>query len=312
MNIALVTPASVYPPRPFAASEIESLGIDRAQVRAAIRSGDLLTPFRGVYVRAGADDSIDSRARALVSAVSAEHIVCDRTAAWIHGIDAYAYAEREGTPVIETCAIRGHTRTRRGMVDGRVRDLRPTDVMEIDGLRVTTPLRTALDLGCNLRRREALSALNDFARCHDVTRQALQKELPRFKGRRGVVQLRDLLPLVDPRIESPRESWVDLALSDAGLPRPERQVWIEVDGVPTYRLDFAYRLARIAIEYDGEEAHESTPEQREYDEERRAWLVANGWTVIVVRRGDFTGDRLDSWIRQVKEALQAPYSSRRF
>jgi hypothetical protein len=58
--------------------------------------------------------------------------------------------------------------------------------------------------------------------------------------RRGVLQLRELVPLVDRRMESRREAWTPLAIHDAGLPLPEPQVWSEVDGVPTYRLDIAY------------------------------------------------------------------------
>ena len=50
--------------------------------------------------------------------------------------------------------------------------------------------------------------------------------LPRFRRRRGVVQLRELLELVDARIESARESWTWLEIHDAGLPLPEPQVWI--------------------------------------------------------------------------------------
>jgi hypothetical protein len=184
--------------------------------------------------------------------------------------------------------------------------------MEVDGLRVTTPLRTALDLGCNLRRREAFAALNAFARLCGVTADELRAELPAFRRRRGVVQLRELTQLVDPRLESPRESWTLLAIHDAHLPLPEPQVWVDVDGVATYRLDFAYRRRRICIEYDGFDFHERTAEQRRHDQERRAWLLADGWTVIVVRKGDFTGVRLDAWLRELRQALARPYSNRRW
>lgn len=72
------------------------------------------------------------------------------------------------------------------------------------GVRVTTPLRTALDLGCLLRAREAIAALDAFARLHGIPTALLTAELPRFKRRRGVRQLRTLVPLVDGRAESAR------------------------------------------------------------------------------------------------------------
>jgi hypothetical protein len=154
--------------------------------------------------------------------------------------------------------------------------------------------------------------LNQFAREHGVSPEAMAIELGRYRRRRGVIQARQLVPHVEPRVESARESWTLLAIADAGLPLPEPQVWIEIDGVPTYRLDFAYRRHRICVEYDGVEAHERTPEQREHDRKRRAWLCENGWTVIVVRLGDFTGERLDAWLARLREALATGYTTRRW
>ena len=137
--------------------------------------------------------------------------------------------------------------------------------MTIDRVAVTTPLRTALDLGCNLRRRDALAALDQFMGTHGLTREEYAAAAGRYFRRRGVVQLRQLIPLADPRAESPRESWTRLAIIDAGLPCPELQVWIEIDGVRSIRLDLAYPRHRIVVEYDGEELHDQTPEQREHD-----------------------------------------------
>ena len=79
--------------------------------------------------------------------------------------------------------------------------------------------------------------------------------------------------------------------------------------MPTYRLDFAYRRRRVCVEYDGEEAHR---DQEEYDADRRAWLRDHGWTVIVVRQGDFGDEALDRWLAELREALAAAYSNRRW
>lgn len=171
---------------------------------------------------------------------------------------------------------------------------------------------TALDLGCHLRRREAFAALNALVRIHAIPCADLWTSSRRLRGRRGVRQLRELLRLADPRVESARESWTLLAIHDAGIPLPEPQVWIEVDGVPTFRLDFAYRRAKVCVEYDGFEAHDASQEQRDYDRRRRAWLEAHGWTVIVVRVGDFTGEALERWLDDLRAALRPTYSPRRF
>ena len=102
---------------------------------------------------------------------------------------------------------------------------------------------------------------------------------------RGVIQLRQLIEIAHALSESPGESATRLVIIDAGLPAPELQHWVTVNGVPTYRLDLAYPAHRVAVEYDGREFHDS-PEQRARDAARRRWLREHGWTVIVVTKDD--------------------------
>jgi hypothetical protein len=300
------------PDRPFRTNDLASLGLTRRRLADALAEGSVRRVFTGVAVASRAADSIELRAAALALVLGPEHVVCDRTAAWLHGVDALLYQEHEILPAVEVCALRGNQPSGRAGVDGRSRDLAPQDIMIIGGVRVTTPIRTALDLGCQLRRREAYAALNAFARQHELRVETLRAAAQRFRRRRGVRQLRELLGLIDPRVESARESWTLLAIYDAGLPLPEPQVWIEIDGRPTYRLDLAYRLSKVCVEYDGFDFHERDAGQRAYDEERRDWLRHDGWIVIVVRRGDFTGDALERWLRELREALRPTYSNRRF
>lgn len=304
--------AIALPERPFTRAALRELGMSDWGIRQLLASGAIRRVIHGVYVRDDLDDSIELRIESVAMVVDPGHVVIDRTAAWIQGVDVLLFAEHDFVPPVETCALRGRHPTERSAADGRRRDLAPEDVTVVGGVRVTTPLRTAMDLGCNLRRRDAMAALIAFAREHGITAALIRRRLPRFRRRRGVVQLRELVDLIDPRIESAREAWVWLAIHDAGIPEPEPQVWIDVGGVPTYRLDFAYRRSRVCVEYDGVDFHDKTDEQRRLDKERRDWLRAHGWTVIVVRLGDFTGDGLDRWLRELREALRPTYSNRRW
>lgn len=301
-----------YPNHPFTLTDAARLGIPRHRVHLAVRDGVLRRVLRGVFVRAEVPDSIELRAAAASIVVGPSSVITDRTAAWVHGVDVLTHGEHDALPPIESCVLRWKSRSRRHGVDGRTRDLADDDIMIISGVRVTTPLRTALDLGCNLHRKDALAALDQFIRIHGLTCDALATAVMRYFRRRGVVQLRQLIPLADGRSESPRESWTRLAIIDAGLPVPEAQFWVEIDGVPTYRVDLAYPRLRVAIEYDGEEFHDRTEQQRLHDAERRAWLEAHGWTVVVVRNGDFTGAGLDRWIQEVRRALRPSYTNRRW
>src|SRR6478609_10039491 len=124
-----------WPDGPFTRA---ALDLSDADLRRAERSGEIRTVVRGVFTRADCRDSIELRARAAAMAARPHHVVTDRTAAWLHGIDTHVYAEHDVVPSIETCALRGHEPTSLAGVDGRTRDLAPEDVVELYGVLVTT------------------------------------------------------------------------------------------------------------------------------------------------------------------------------
>jgi hypothetical protein len=300
------------PVEPFTPARARALGIGRSRLDSALRDGLIRRVLHGVYLRADQPDTVETRVACAALVIAPGSVLRDRTAAWVHGVDVLTYGEHDLLPPLETCVPRFRAPSDRHGIDGGTRDLARDDVMMIRGVSVTTPLRTALDLGCHLRRRDALAALDQFMRVHEISRGQLRREAVRFFRRRGVVQLRRLIPLADHRAESPRESWTRLEIIDAGLPCPEPQYWIEINGVPTYRLDLAYPRLRIAVEYDGDEFHHRTDEQKRHDAERREWLERHGWTVIVVRNGDFTSPGLQRWLGELRVALRPTYSNRRW
>lgn len=299
-----------FPTEPFTMAAARSCGISPAKVRRGVRDRLLVMVLRGVYLRTDVELTTPVKLAAAALVISPHAVACDRTAAWLWGVGVFEYGELDSVPLLETYVLRGSNRTTRPEVRGGVRDLMPQDWVEIGGVRVTTPLRTALDLGCKLNRRQALAAMDALMRGHGFTHAEMRQLAVRFFRRRGVLQLRELIPLVDPRAESPPESWTRLALVDHGLPTPEAQHWIVIAGVPTYRLDLAYPHAKVAIEYDGEEFHTSD-EAREADARRRAWLENHGWIVIVVTKESFTDDALAAWTGRVREALARAQRPRR-
>jgi hypothetical protein len=278
-------------------------GLTPSRFRRAVRHRLLRPVLRGVFLRADLCLTTEIKLAAASLVIHPLSVACDRTAAWIWGVDVHGYGELDAVPPLETFVPSGARRTERDGVRGGERDLQPSDWVVVEGVRVTTPLRTAMDLGCRLPRRSALAAMDALMRAHGFGHEEMSRLLPRYFRRRGAVQLRELVPLVDPRAESQPESWTRLELIDNGLPAPEVQWWVHVDGVPTYRLDLAYPKARIAIEFNGEEFHTSATD-RENDRRRREWLEAHGWIVIVVDRSDFAKDAQRFWPREVAQALR--------
>jgi len=293
-----------FPETPFTPAMLRGIGISRKALEVAVHNRDVRRVLRGVYVRACAPDTVESRVAAARLVTSEHSVICDRTAAWIHGIDVFAWHETEVLPPIESYVLRHHASSRRDGVAGGSRDLLECDVMEVGGVRVTTPARTAVDLACKLSARDGLAALEAFMREFGITRMDMRRLLVRYFRRRGVRQARPLVAMADPRSESSGESWTRYEILTHGLPAPEPQHWIEVDGIPTFRLDLAYPRHRIAVEYDGQEFH-SSDSDREHDRRRRAWLRQHGWIVIVVDRDSFTASEVDAWIRELREALRS-------
>jgi hypothetical protein len=291
-----------FPKEPFTVASAATLGITKRRIGEGVRRGELARLFRNVYLRTDIEVTTEMRVSAALLVISPHVVVCDRTAAWIWGVDCFRLRELEVPAALETYTLRGHRAPERPEIRGGQRDLGPQDWTTVGGLRDTTPLRTALDLGCSLPRRDPLAAMDALARAFGFTSRDLVLQLRRYARRRGVVQLRELAALVDPRAESTGESWTRLVMHDHGLPAPQVNWWVLVDGVPTFRLDLAYPLARVAVEYDGEEFH-SSDEDKQADAERRDWLESHGWAVIVVDKGSFTDDAIDEWIQEVRDAL---------
>ena len=278
-------------------------GLSRRRVDDLVKRHELRRILRNVYVRADVPDTLETRAAAALLVISPYAVICDRTAAWLHGIDTFDYRELEILPPIETYVMRGHNRTRRSQCAGGVRDLSPHDYLLVDGVRVTTPLRTALDLACKLSARDALAALDGFMRHHGITQYEMRRELVRYYRRRGVVQARYLVPLADPRADSPGESWTRMEMLGRGLPKPELQWCVDVGGGRFYVLDIAYPQHKVAVEYDGREFH-SSEERRARDSRRRTWLASQGWTVVVVTKDRFTREAVDEWIGEIRTGLR--------
>jgi hypothetical protein len=168
-------------------------------------------------------------------------------------------------------------------------------------------LRTALDLGRLLWRFDALAAIDGFLRI-GVPHELLILEIDRFKGYRGVRQLRKIAPLADARSESPGESALRMRFYDLGLPVPIPQLEIfRADGRFLARADLAVESLRFIAEYDGGAWH--GPAQAAEDDRRRDALRAAGWTVCVFRnehfaRGrTFVDDTLRDGIREARVRL---------
>lgn len=120
---------------------------------------------------------------------------------------------------------------------------------------------------------------------------------------RGTVLARRALADVRAGTESPRETWMRLAIVGAGLPEPAiGQKVFDERGRYVGRPDLAYRTQRIAIEYEGD-GHRTDPGIFQQDIQRRERFEDAGWRVIRVTDADFLDPA--SFLKRVARALQA-------
>ena len=301
----LLGPAFPLPlDEPFRISTAQEAGCTRRALSVMVADGLLRRPLHGVYAASQAPDSIAFRAKALGLVIPECAVVTDRAAGWLHGMPVLRRGAHLAAPSIEVCHTTD-TRCRRSGADGHRRGLLARDIVVVQDVRVTTALRTSLDLGRLTWRYDALSALDAAIRI-GVDHDEMLTEIGRFKGYRGVRQLRWLAPLADPRAESPPESALRLHWHEAGLPWPDTQIWIRDRGVPVYRLDVGKLEVRYAAEYDGVEFH-SEQDDQEYDAERRDWIRRDqAWTIDVFDKDDVYGRRTD-----IQERLRAGFNGAR-
>jgi len=243
----------------------------RRRFEAAVNCGVLERMWQGIYCLG--EPTAELRLRGLDLSSGSSVPVCLGTAAAIYGFDT------EGTVDLHVLnPPGGQLRSADGLVVHR-RDGAP--LVTVDGRPVTSAAWTAVEVARAQRRPRALATLDAALRSETCNRAELWRAAVEQSRRRGIVAVRELIPLADPLAESPMESEARLAMIDGGLPIPKLQYEIIDGNRERRRVDFAWPQCRIAVEYDSEEWH-SNPDAMKRDRRRRTALEAVGWTVISI------------------------------
>jgi hypothetical protein len=151
-----------------------------------------------------------------------------------------------------------------------------------DGIRLTTPARTAFDLGRRKGLTTAVIRLDALMRSTELKPADVELLAERHRGVRGLVQLRQALMLADGGAESPCETQTRLVLVGGGLPRPHTQIEVLNEwGAVIARVDMGWDEWKVGVEFDGAQ-HWTDPAQRTRDIDRLAELQTRGWTIIRV------------------------------
>ena len=154
------------------------------------------------------------------------------------------------------------------------------EIVEIAGLMVTSPERTALDIARHLPRELAVRHLDALSQAYGVNAADVLVLADRYPRARGLPFARNALALMDGGAQSPKETSLRLILIDAGLPAPRTQIMVS-DGFNTAFIDMGYDEPMVGLDYDGQ--HHLTDRDRYVHDIGRAELIEQqGWIDIRV------------------------------
>lgn len=290
--------------RSFTSDGAKGAGVTRSRIRAQ----DIANVSRGIFIPTGANIS-GTAALAAYTQTHPQAVLSHLSAARLWGIPLPPWAENDWRVHIAKPPSSG--KPRRGNVVGHRLALREEEIVNLDGVRLTSPERTWLDLASLLAVPD-LVAVGDHLVCehgqlHPVPRSAicarndLVRVMARHHGMRGMKAARMAYELVRVGADSPPETKLRLALIDAGLPEPElNHILFDLNGIPLVWPDAAYREYKISLQYDG--LHHEDSEQYEKDIGRLEKTKGLGWEEIRFAKTDLNGERPPA-VQKVQRAL---------
>jgi very-short-patch-repair endonuclease len=269
----------------FTVEDARRAGLKKPQVdRRVGQSWALL--YEGVYRIVGAPTTWRSDVRAAAFAAGDGAAISHRSAAALYELPT---ARRD---LIELTCVRWKRTVQGHLVVHESTRLDSRDIRLVDGIPVTTPERTVLDIAAlhpwpNYLEYVVQAARRKRLLTHESTREMFDRNARR--GLKGVSALREVLERWDPSsrpTDSDMETMLLQALRKHGLPEPVVQhVVLDAAGQFIARPDAAYPKLRIAIEYDSKQEH-SDEFQIAHDAARRNRLSAAGYIVMSARHAD--------------------------
>ena len=284
-------------------------GFSDEELTARLRRGELTRLRPGAYlVDAAAIDGV-RRHRHLVAATVAAlrrpAVVSHQSAAVLWGMPLW------GVPLGRVHVTR---RPPASNEVGRYRcchvaRLRDDEITAVDGVAVTTPVRTALDLARTLPVEPAVVVLDGALRLGLLRRSDLEAELAGLPGIPGSRRAARTIALADARSESVGESRSRVLLHRLGMPPSTLQLPIRTDdGRLLGRADLAWEDVQVVGEFDGRAEYGrllrpgQDPGDAVFGEKRREDAFRDeGWGVVRWTWADLTPEVLGPRVRRALE-----------
>lgn len=288
-------------PGPWSVAALVALGWSRHQVDAGVRGGILVRVRRGIVALPGSGPTLGLEGlRVLLSGLSGRAVVSHSTAASPQGL----WTPGRPDPLIHVTIPGAAERTDAGV---RVHGCRlpAAFVHHVDGVPLTTPARTAVDLARGRPFPDALVAIDGAARAMTLAagvdlwsirgreipadvmgrvRDELNDACGSVWGWPGSRVVRSALDVWDVAAESAFESWSRGWILMGSLPTPQINVAVLGASGREYVGDFVWRRHRVIGEADGVAKYgldAATQRSRlRRQREREDDLSAAGWRTV--------------------------------
>jgi hypothetical protein len=233
------------------------LGLGRGAIDHQVRNGRLHVWDRGVYAVGHRALPREGRWMAAVLAAGPRAVLSHRSAAALWAIRPTVRPRIEVTVPVKRRSLDG--------IQIHCAALAPDEITVHDGIPVTTPARTLIDLAAVLRPHELDRAVNQA----EILRLPYP-DLDRYKGRRGVTGLRRAPTNTRNDFEAEFAAFLDAH----GLPTP-------LINRPLHAIepDFRWPAHKLIVELDGFGTH-GTRAAFENDRARDRKLITAGWRVV--------------------------------
>ncbi|MCB0830327.1 MAG: DUF559 domain-containing protein [Solirubrobacterales bacterium] len=261
--------------------QLLAAGVSPNQVDSRVKNRSLKMLYAGVYAVGHDCLSLQGRQRAAVMAGGPNAVLSHRAAASLLGLlppDGKLEVIRKSSPDPHRPPPEHASRAiNPGLTIHRTRSLSPTEVTTRRGIRVTSAVRTMI----NLAERESSKTLDTAVRRGVANRSldlaGLNRAINLARGRKGIAKLRKVVENWNPgklRSKSGLENRTADRFPEWGIPMP-----LINDFRCGYEIDFQWPGSNILVEADGGAYHASRAD-RHRDYQRTLDLQAAGNTVV--------------------------------
>jgi very-short-patch-repair endonuclease len=228
-------------------TQLTAAGLGDRAIDNWLRRGRLILRHHGVY-------ALGHTALPPFSSELAAVMACEPAALLSHDSAAYLWGFRKQPPGEPHVTVVGRdARNQRNIRVHKVKHMDPTDARNRDGIPVTSPARTIIDIAPSLDARELELALHEALALKLVTIQAVKAALERYPHRRGTATLTALINQPHgARTRSPPEEDLLRLLRRGRLPK-----FFANARIGPWNADFYWPEHKLVVEVDGIDFHSS-------------------------------------------------------